>query len=337
MGGYTPWKSTGTRSNRANSSARGAAIETDKKAFEELPLSDGTGAYHFNRSVAYFPVPDEYNPSPTTGPGLPWTIVDLEPTLDRPAHSVIAVNPADLGSDAFRDAVSSGDFSKLVEDFYGMFAACFNYNNVAKVSVHTVPNVTYRSAFDLAEFQSTSFKNNYGDGHDDWVTLRSKKSNFYGTTQKRLFSWPGEERSVVALYSPYLPVLGYGVAEFLELNRMHFLAGRRSWTIGYDEDRKLCFIETMAVERFSAQFYQLMTKVLWLYEDIPMVWENLLRGYCAHALVGLNSYTTPVKPPDFTSVSNGVYFYQKPFASLTDLKSDAVFARTVGRHDGVLA
>lgn len=62
-------------------------------------------------------------------------------------------------------------------------------------------------------------------------------------------------------------------------NERHFLAGKRSWKIGYDEDKKLYFIETVGYERFSSHKAAILDSQIAGREVINIIWGTLLKNY----------------------------------------------------------
>jgi len=72
----------------------------------------------------------------------------------------------------------------------------------------------------------------------------------------------------------------WAIDELIAMNRRHFLAGTRSWRVGYDKVFNSFFVETMAVERFSDSFYEILDGYAFDYHaDVPRIWSNLINNY----------------------------------------------------------
>ena len=83
-------------------------------------------------------------------------------------------------------------------------------------------------------------------------------------------------------------------------NRMHFLAGRRSWRIGegkvFDPDLKddVIILETAAVERFSSRAYRTADAVIGLQNKVPDIWIAFLNNFVNKQ--GLPVFVQTLKP-----------------------------------------
>jgi hypothetical protein len=133
--------------------------------------------------------------------------------------------------------------------------------------------------------------------HSDWVVQEwvDRNVGFTAQTLKREFSDAREDLEAgvgtfgalnfVPVVGPTLGVLGTlasgGAA--VHYNRMHFLAGRRSWRIGdgriFDLSPHVNVLETVAVERFSAQAYNAANSVTGLESRVPDIWIALLNNF----------------------------------------------------------
>lgn len=166
--------------------------------------------------------------------------------------------------------------------------------------------------------------------HDDWVVREwvDQSSGFTAQTLKREFFVAGDDVGVGA--GSGLLVLVPGVGQVLGLagalgvgaasvhyNRMHFLAGRRSWRISegtvFGLSGNVIVFETVAVERFSATAYRTADAVLGLESKIPDVWIALLNNFVNKK--GLTVIPQTLKPRwqnkkrvDYLQRSFGSYF-----------------------------
>jgi hypothetical protein len=164
--------------------------------FTALPVADGVGDYHFNRFRIAFKA------SPTTSAAALEALV------------------SDLLNN-FPTYLTSG-YAKM--EFGGR-----HHEGKPTLHFHGYAKVL---GLDLAK------------PHDDWVVIQWKdpKIGFTAQTLKREFFVAGDDVGTGAgvgylLLGPLLPAVGIiaavaGTGAAVHYNRMHFLAGRRSWRIG---------------------------------------------------------------------------------------------------------
>jgi hypothetical protein len=141
--------------------------------------------------------------------------------------------------------------------------------------------------------------------HDDWVVRHwvDRDIGFTAQTLKREFFVAGDDVAAgvgAAVGASFIfnavPVLGVvgkvlgpvatvvvGGAAAIHYNRMHFLAGRRSWRISdgavFGLSSNVIVLETAAIERFSAAAYRTADAVIGLESRIPNVWIALLNNF----------------------------------------------------------
>ncbi len=173
--------------------------------------------------------------------------------------------------------------------------------------------------------------------HPDWVAMSStppvsiqdlddvtvkELSSFHGDTLRRRWDTVIEKNLIAVLggtisltdrdtYAlgllprPFDMILQYMKAvvdhqkakNILEFNKLHFLAGTRSWRVGYDTDRKEFIVETITIERFSCWAYEMAEKQHSTRDDILKLWDNLLNNFVkTKAIPGYRF--DPVPPPD---------------------------------------
>jgi hypothetical protein len=137
-----------------------------------------------------------------------------------------------------------------------------------------------------------------GAPHSDWVVQEwvDRNVGFTAQTLKREFSDVREDLEAgvgAGLLVNFIPVVGpilgpvgsllAGGGGAVHYNRMHFLAGRRSWRIS--EGRILglsdgvIVLETVAVERLSAQAYSVGNSVMSLESRVPDIWIAFLNNF----------------------------------------------------------
>lgn len=139
--------------------------------------------------------------------------------------------------------------------------------------------------------------------HDDWVVRHwvDRNIGFTAQTLKREFFVAGDDVGagvgaavgigllnvlpvvgvVGKVLGPVASLVGGGAA--VHYNRMHFLAGRRSWRISdgavFGLSGNVIVFETVAVERFSATAYRTADAVIGLESRVPQVWIALLNNF----------------------------------------------------------
>ncbi len=121
-------------------------------------------------------------------------------------------------------------------------------------------------------------------------------------------------------------------------NRMHFLAGRRSWRVDdgniFGETTNAYVLETIAAERFSAHVFAVSDAVLGLEKFIPNIWiANLsnfiqMRGFVALPSAKQNSAGWRTK--------SAVCFFVESFPSLASLKASSEFQSALPLFPSIL-
>lgn len=245
--------------------------------FTALPLSDGAGDIHFNRFRIAFQPPKGISAATLAG-----DLIDNFPTYLNSEFAKV-----EFGSRRHE--------GKPTLHFHGY----------AKVL-----------GLDLAK------------PHDDWVVRHwvDRNIGFTAQTLKREFFVAGDDVGVTA--GSGLLVLVPGVGQVLGLagalglgatavhyNRMHFLAGRRSWRISdgtvFGLSGNVIVVETVALERFSATVYRTANAVIGLESKIPDVWIALLNNFVNKK--GLTVVPQTLKPRwkskkrvDYLQLSGGI-------------------------------
>jgi hypothetical protein len=167
------------------------------------------------------------------------------------------------------------------------------------VAMTSVPPV---SITDLDDVKVTELASFHGD------TLRRKWSTAIELTiLKALASAPsGFTRYLAPAILPFpfgllFSFLNEGKLDhaktFLYYNRHHFLAGTRSWRVGYDTEEKEFFVETITIERYSCWFYVEMEKHHDTRQDILDLWDNLLNNFIETKIMRGYRFEA-VPPPD---------------------------------------
>jgi hypothetical protein len=269
----------------------------------QSPIADGVGNYHANHFVAYFSARND--------------------TFQR-VHSIPI--------------------------FYSEFCNIFGLSNIAKAFLDKTRNF---KGLDVVKFTvggniGNKLSHNHVAGlvHDDWVAMQIAKDggSFYGTTLKRewfepidrkLFLWISEGGKNVPVLGPIGPLLAPII---VEANKRHFLAGRRSWRVDFDNDLRLYRVETAAFERSSHPIYDQMEQQSdLLREDIIRLWTNMLENY---------ANLCPIYLPQYGHLIPEKYAIKGNVAYRTNGEGDALaekalltpwFLKAVKRHPGLVA
>ena len=216
--------------------------------FTELPVYSGVGPYHFNRYRVVFERPG----------GLSAATLAMDFTANFPLYLNSKFATVEWGSRHFN--------AKPTLKFHG-------YMRVLGI--------------DIAR------------PHHDWVVREWYDPNvgFTAQTLKREFfeagadipaaaggAMPGVLMTPTALAAALAATEAVvGAAAAVHYNRMHFLAGRRSWRLGdgnvFGVSGDVLVLETIAVERFSAQMYNVADRLLHMEKLIPDIWIANLSNF----------------------------------------------------------
>ncbi|KMQ66483.1 hypothetical protein ACM46_02820 [Chryseobacterium angstadtii] len=124
--------------------------------------------------------------------------------------------------------------------------------------------------------------------HSDWISIEKSADSlsFYGSTLKREWIHKQERElfSDLGKIAAALNIIDVKkafeiVQNLIEANQHHFLAGRRSWAVGFDRSVNLWFIETVAFERSSVCEYSLLDKYGNLRQMIMDIWIYQINNY----------------------------------------------------------
>lgn len=164
--------------------------------------------------------------------------------------------------------------------------------------------------------------------HDDWVVMRKNTGNFVATTLERKFWSRGDY--ILDLGASAIPGLGPLFAGIsADINRRHFLAGYRSWTIGR-LPTGLHFVETAAFERYSHPAYLAFERAVGMRGKILEIWTKLIENYLRS--IG----ASPVRHvPAGYSMNRGVAHREQQDANATTLRSSPWIASLLSRHPGL--
>lgn len=280
--------------------------KTSQEDFVELKPFNGSGNYHVNHFIGYFKPPKE-----------------------------------------------KFDYVKAIWSFYSNFDTIFsgrkgfpNEINVAKAlfsekKFKGKKTVKFTAAGNT-ENVAIKFGGNF---HDDWVSIEmdGRNESFFATTLKREWLEPFEKivrgtEAVSLIYNTPIKYLIICAGErSTYVNQHHFLAGRRSWRIGFDQKSNLCYIETISLERNSLIEYSVLEKTGFFREIINEIWINLIKNYAAFSGVELIKNTLI----NYSDIKANVYYKSAESENISDfLIGDTIapwFSEVLQRHPGILA
>jgi hypothetical protein len=142
--------------------------------------------------------------------------------------------------------------------------------------------------------------NSAGPSDDDSSKNISLRSEISTILVDHILSFPAVIRKIIGL------LFKSDDSTLDKILRSHFLAGTRSWRVGYDQDAKLFYVETIAVERYSHKIYSRFSEMQFniggrkesARQDIIELWSNLLANYVNTNLIGGERFS-PGAPPSF--------------------------------------
>jgi len=170
--------------------------------------------------------------------------------------------------------------------------------------------------------------------HTDWVVKIDENDNLGFTAQTlkrefRVLSEDGPTSFAVAAAG----IAGARLIDLIaggdptEVNRMHFLAGRRSWRLddgkSFEVDGDVLVLETIAVERFSHKAYMRADAVLGLESAVPDIWIAMLNNFVAKRTL----VRVPQRLRPGWKNKNGIDYYVKSFDDEASLTGDIEFAQ----------
>jgi hypothetical protein len=264
--------------------------------FTELPVYGGVGDWHFNRYRVVFKRP---------------------PALSKQLLAKDFVN----------------NFPKYVTSKYAEVRKNRDFGSRPTIHFHGFKMM--RFVFGGEGSPPEVVDQDVGSPHSDWVVKidDNDQLGFTAQTLKREFRDLSEDGLTKvggimgALISPVLSYVAAGWDDPMEVNRMHFLAGRRSWRLddgkNFEVDGDVLVVETCAVERFSHQSYVRADSVLGLQASIPDVWVAMLTNFVRMKALVL----VPQRRRPGWENKEGIDYYAKTFDSFDALASDVEYAQ----------
>ena len=234
----------------------------------------------------------------------------------------------------------------MARDFVSNFPS---YLKSPVASVEFKPEVTFEGKPTLKFWGSLKLlglvEANFGV-HHDWVVQAwvDPRVGFTAQTLKRGFVDVVDDAAAAAGGSVAGGVLGpveeiAGAITAVEVNRYHFLAGRRSWRLesaaafGQDagdfeagDSSDILILETVAVERFSLSVFRVGDWVLSFEDRIPAVWIALLENFARMKVLRVRRFVT-LKPGGLwnTTKLGWVRYLAPTFSNLSALQADTQY------------
>lgn len=167
--------------------------------------------------------------------------------------------------------------------------------------------------------------------HDDWVSMQAGPVSFLARTlERRWYTLAEKALGPISL----LPGLGAPAGILgeiaVDINRRHFLAGRRSWRIGRVGNTHDYYVETAAFERYSHLAYLGSSAIIDMRQAIIDVWTIMLSN-----VLRLNGLRRRNVVPSGHRVARGVAYREQSNASPVALRRVPWIRRSIGRHRGL--
>ncbi|BFM10682.1 hypothetical protein R50072_08350 [Simiduia litorea] len=208
-----------------------------------------------------------------------------------------------------------------LDAFYRNFPRIFSPGNIATA---TAPSCRVGSDITI----QFVLNNPAGLVHDEWVSVEKKSGNFVATTLERQFWSRGDY--MIDMGVSHIPGLGSIFANIsADINRRHFLAGYRSWTVGRLPNG-LHFVETAAFERYSHPVFQALEGPIGMRAQILETWTKLVENYVRSVGSSLVRHV-----PSGYSVNRGVAHREQQNSSSAALRASAWVTSVLSRHSGL--
>jgi len=231
------------------------------------------------------------------------------------------------------------EFNSLTEidRLFSNFGTIFSKNNIA-VAVLTKYKFKNHNTikFTIGGTEGGILDNLAGVLHDDWVSLQMEANgqSFFASTLKR--EWMENSEIVVSTGSQLFPWPPpgdhYSVKEAIKINQRHFLAGKRSWKIGYDDELKLLYLETAAFERFSSIPSLVAGTLIESQNKIIEIWTNLIENYAIQGQFTL----VPHLPDEEYELNRNVAYKERDHDSAKEALNSSWFSKVLAKHPGLL-
>jgi hypothetical protein len=310
-GGYTGYaRRPGAYGSSGKPAAAGTASAPAQGTFTELPVTGGVGEFHLNHYIGY--------------------------------SAYQKMDPA-------RGTRAAAKITRLLLD---QFCSVFSMKNVALATPH--PELPFDGEttveFEIGGNVGDTIEELGGLLHSDWVVLRTHADSgtFCASTLKRDWEYPAERNTLkmLAKVDEFARAVGEKDAvskeaiakRFIEVNQHHFLAGRRSFKVGYDGALGRFFMETAAFERSSLCEYSVVERTGVLRQEITALWVHLIDNFEG---LGTTYWIAPdgapeVVPPGYSIQGNAAYFNSEHKTAASAV-SAPWFAGVLLRHPGLLA
>jgi hypothetical protein len=227
----------------------------------------------------------------------------------------------------------------LTEHFQNNFKIIFNKDNIVGVETETQRYFKEKNTmvFTLGGDSGNLRDKAIGAIHDDWVSVEfhNDKSSFFARTLKRNFPTNAEKIIPFILSPSPLNPLSHPLAGIsIDANRHHFLAGRRSWKIGYEKEQDRFFIETAGMERYSLKFHDYIEGIADLRGKIEKIWSILLSNYLQYTKQHHTPITNIPQLSGYKQVGN-VFFKSDEASFSANPQTPDWFKPVLDRHPGL--
>lgn len=297
---------------------------------ETKVYSNGVGNYHINHFIGYF---ESNNPASMNA------IKNMNKFFFEKFYNIFN-----------RHNVAKVDFSdyKYLDKQTLMFTGVKNakifsiYNHPILNLITPQPLIIYPNISAIAATLGGLF-------HKDWVSIEMMDDgfSFYGSTLKRKWAEDLElnviKNLAAKLYSNELldkiTTIKFAI-NLVEVNQHHFLAGRRSWAVGFNNNTKKWYVETMAFERSSQCEYNMLEKSGMMREQIIKIWTNLIFNFTKYLenfdLLPLNKANTPYEFNEgYTFTKQNVAYKVAESKEASTLFQKPWISKALKRHPGL--
>jgi len=208
--------------------------------------------------------------------------------------------------------------------FYSSFVELFSNENIAEARLQPYNGRDFVK-FTIGGKSGSWFDKFGGFVHSDWIRLEmhSDGNNFLATTLHRDWLWDSEKVAIT---------LKPEAERYIDVNRHHFLAGRRVFAIRFDVPSSRYVIETAAFERSSLCEYKVADDVLFR-NRITILWTTMIESF-EKVADGWASGKPEVVPEGYT-VKGNVVFIESRHKLVSDALLAPWFGGILSRYPGL--
>ena len=214
------------------------------------------------------------------------------------------------------------DPGAMLDRFFRNFTTIFSRRNMARAVFSRCRHNNRKTVKFTADMPGP-------DPHDDWVSMEKLSGSFFARTLERRWfeTWELVASGASGLVPIVSPVTTWLGPLAVSVNRRHFLAGRRSWTIGHLEERDLYFVETAALERYSHPLFLAAEGPMNIRGQILEIWTRLVENYAQSISARLVNYV-----PSGYSSRRRVAYRRQSSGSASRILNSPWFSSVASRH-----